>query len=91
MGLIVLYTAWASTLTWAINNFADDLELERQIYLVEMMIHPQVVIQAAVEVSKELESTGRSGKTTSAIPYLILEAIFMAVAPIYVTYRRHKE
>ena len=91
MGLIVLYTAWASTITWGINYFAEDVELERQIYLVEVMIHPQVVIQAAVEIGKELESTGRGGKTTSAIPYLILEAIFMAVAPIYVTYRRYRD
>ena len=89
LGMFVLYTAWASTITWAINDHLDELEFERSIYLVEMMIHPQMVFQVAVEISKELESTGKSGTTTTAVPYLILEALFMAAAPLYAAYRRY--
>jgi len=90
LGVLVLYTAWATSITWLVNSAGDELELERQIFTAEVWIHPQLVFESAVEIGKNMESTGKSGTTTSAIPFLILEAIFMAVAPIYATYRRHK-
>ena len=90
LGVFVLYSAWATSITWLVNSVGDEIELERQIFTAEIWIHPQLVFESAVEIGKSMESTGKAGKTTSAIPYLILEAIFMAAAPIYATYRRER-
>jgi hypothetical protein len=89
LGTLVLYTAWATTITWAVNTFAEDME--RQLFTVEVLIRPDVVFQGAVEISMHSESTGRGGRTTPAAFFMILEAVFMAAAPLYMAYKRYNE
>lgn len=88
LGGIVLYVAWATTITWAINSLPDEFE---RVYLADILVNPKAVFQIAVEISVHTESTSRRHGTTSSVVYFLLEAVFITVAPVYMTYKRYNE
>ena len=90
LGGIVLYIAWATTITLMVNELPEE-EFDK-IYTFQVLIRPLLVFQGALEISIHSESTsGRDGTTTSAFMYYLLEAVFITIAPVYTAYKRYNE
>ena len=92
LGGVVLYIAWATTITWALNDLLIEGGSPERVNIFQILIKPQAVFQIAVEVSIHTESTSvRDGTTGSAFLYFFLEAVFITVAPLYTAYKRYNE
>ena len=92
LGGIVLYIAWATTITWALNDLLVEEGSPERVNIFQILIKPQAVFQIAVEVSIHAESTSvQDGTTGSAFFYFLLEAVFITVAPLYTAYKRYNE
>ena len=91
LGAIVLYIAWATTITLMVNELPEEEGFDT-IYMFQVLIRPQLVFQGALEISIHSESTSsRYGTTTSAFMYYLLEAVFITIAPLYTAYKRYNE
>ena len=88
LGGVVLYIAWATTITLAINDLPEEYEPTN---VLQVLASPMNVFQNALNISIHTETTSRRHGTGSAFLYFLLEAVFITVAPVYTAYKRYNE